>query len=169
MKKYSTLLIIIFCFSFASCKQKSSQDTQITEGENYAKEQLKNYPKAEEGYLRHVIFLPVLDKQTEQKQKIEIFAGKTMLLDCNQHSLEGLLKTEYVKGFGYPFYALETDGHIQSTLMLCPDNEKNEVFVHAPSVTRYYDSKLPIVIYTPKGYEVRYKIWTAGKLQKVEK
>lgn len=32
-----------------------------------------------------------------------------------------------------------------------------------------YNSRLPIVVYAPKGYGVRYRFWNAGVIRKSEK
>jgi ecotin len=53
--------------------------------------------------------------------------------------------------------------------MACPDGKKHEAFVPVigDGFVLRYNSKLPIVIYTPKGVEVRYRLWSAS--EKVEK
>ena len=36
-------------------------------------------------------------------------------------------------------------------------------FVSAQPQLVRYNSRLPLVVYAPEGYEVRYRIWKAGK------
>ena len=36
-------------------------------------------------------------------------------------------------------------------------------FVTAAPIKIRYNSRLPVVIYVPEGYEVRYRIWEASK------
>ncbi len=129
-----------------------------------AKEELKVFPKAKEGMVRHVFFLPKLSSEEEAKRKIEIFAGKEELLDCNNHGLDGKLETVNLEGYGYNYYVLKTEGHIFSTMMMCPDRKRTMKFITAPTVMTYYNSKLPLVIYTPKDCKVYYKIWTTNNL-----
>jgi len=37
-------------------------------------------------------------------------------------------------------------------------------FVHGEPLQIRYNSRLPVVVYAPKGYEVRYRIWNAPAL-----
>ena len=47
------------------------------------------------------------------------------------------------------------------TMMGCSDRSKQTKFVISRSLTMRYNPNMPIVIYTPQGYEVRYKIFKA--------
>ena len=51
-------------------------------------------------------------------------------------------------------------------MMACPDGKKTEKFVTAylgdHSLLRY-NSKLPIVVYTPENIEVKYRLWKADE------
>ncbi len=131
-----------------------------------AKEELKVFPKAKDGMVRHVFFLPELSPEEEAKRKIEIFAGKEELLDCNNHGLDGKVETVNLEGYGYNYYVLKTEGHIFSTMMMCPDGTETLKFITPPTVMTSYNSKLPLVIYTPKDCDARYKVWTTDNLQK---
>ena len=94
--------------------------------------------------------------------RVEIIAGKTMQVDCNTHFLTGTLKEEVLQGWGYTYYQFHTTGNAASTRMACPPNDKpRTAFVAAPSITVPYNAKLPLVIYTPKGYHVQYRLWQA--------
>lgn len=127
---------------------------------------LKPYPEKIDSLERYVIYLE--PKADESLFEIELIAGKTMEVDCNRHGLMGRFVEDVVEGWGYNYYVFETEGHIFSTMMLCP-GAKTEKFVQAESTTTRYNSRLPIVVYLPQGYELKYKIWTAGEEQIAEK
>ncbi|WP_339519156.1 serine protease inhibitor ecotin [Pseudomonas proteolytica] len=125
-------------------------------------EDIAPYPKADAGYVRQVIHLPA--KPQEQDFKVEILAGKTLLVDCNQQRLGGVLEEKNLEGWGYPFYRLEKVSGPMSTMMACPDGKTREDFVPVvgDGFVLRYNSKLPIVVYVPKDVEVRYRIWSAS-------
>lgn len=129
--------------------------------------ELKPYPPAEAGQIRHVIVVPYM--VNEDDLKVEILVGKTMLTDSvNVKHMGGSFKEETLQGWGYPYYVAKT-GPVASTLMApMPGQEDVERFVSMPGKMIRYNSKLPIVIYTPEGVEVRYRIWSAGEMQRVE-
>lgn len=118
-----------------------------------------------DGYDRHVLFLPPLDRDDEINRKVEIIPGKTLKVDCNKHSMTGTIQIEQVTGFGYEYQVFESDGNYISTRMGCPDNSLQDKFISGETKMLPYNSRLPIVIYTPKGFGVNYKIWeTNGKM-----
>lgn len=124
-------------------------------------ETLKPYPAASAGYNRHVIELPA--QADEAEHKVELIAGKTLEVDCNQQRLGGQWQEKTVEGWGYNYYELGQVGPAMSTLMACPDNSRKQAFVQVggePLLVRY-NSKLPLVIYAPAEVEVRYRIWSA--------
>lgn len=124
-------------------------------------EALKPYPAAEAGYSRHVIELPA--QTNEAEYKVEIIAGKTLEVDCNQQRLGGQWQEKTVEGWGYSYYELGQVGPAVSTLMACPDGSRKQAFVRVggePHLVRY-NSKLPLVIYAPDDIEVRYRLWSA--------
>ncbi|MCY1404190.1 Ecotin [compost metagenome] len=121
------------------------------------------YPEAEAGFTRHVITLPT---QTEENDhKVEILAGQQLEVDCNRQRLGGTLEEKTLQGWGYSYYWLEAVKGPMSTLMACPDGKKNKAFVPVvgEGFMLRYNSKLPIVVYAPKGVEVKYRIWSAGE------
>lgn len=125
-------------------------------------EALKPYPAASAGYNRHVIELPA--QADEAEHKVELIAGKTLEVDCNQQRLGGKWQEKTVEGWGYNYYELAQVGPALSTLMACPDNSRKQAFVQVggePLLVRY-NSKLPLVIYAPAEMEVRYRIWSAA-------
>lgn len=122
----------------------------------------KAYPKAEEGQTRHVLHLP---KQAEEDAyKVELIVGKTIPTDGVNHvSFGGSIKEKDVPGWGYP-QQIVTVGQLASTLIgVPPGKPKVMKFVTVgagPHLVRY-NSKLPVVVYAPEGFEVRYRFWKA--------
>lgn len=123
---------------------------------------LAPYPKAISNLTRHVFFLE--PKEDENNYRVEIILGKTIAADCNLQSFSGNVKEEDVKGWGYSYYKLDKVYGPATTLMACPNNTKTDKFVqvHYKNALKRYNSKLPVVIYTPKDIEVKYRVWQAG-------
>lgn len=123
-------------------------------------EMIKPFPQAQAGMVRHVIYLD--KKADESLYKVEILPGKVMNVDCNNHFLMGKMEEKDLQGWGYTYYEFTSNGQTRSTMMAC--NKPNEDrFIYGQSATVRYNSKLPIVVYAPEGYEIKYRIWTAGK------
>lgn len=120
------------------------------------------YPEAENGFVRQVIHLP--EQKDESAFKVEVLAGKTLKVDCNLQRLGGNLEEKILEGWGYSYYRLDKVMGPVSTLMGCPDNKKIDAFVPVvgDGFLLRYNSKLPVVVYTPKDVEVRYRIWSAS-------
>lgn len=150
------LLITAGCLSASTFAQQQSSDN------------LAPYPKAEKGISRQTIQLP--ERKHEELYKVELMIGQTLEVDCNQHLLLGQLQSKTVDGWGYDYYVYEAAKspdsgamHI-STRMACPAGKKEKKFVPAnlgaDGMLRY-NSKLPVVVYTPENIEVKYRIWKA--------
>ncbi len=123
---------------------------------------LDPFPTAEEGMTRFVVRLPALDD--EDSARLELIVGKELEVDCNQHRYGAALEKKTVSGWGYGYYVVPSVSGPMSTLMACPEGKKERRFVRAAiddALVRY-NSRLPVVVYLPEGFELRYRVWTAG-------
>jgi ecotin len=130
----------------------------------HAGDNMKAFPPPAKGQIRYILQLPELDD--ESTSKVELIVGKTVLVDKkNQYFFGGQIQKETIEGWGFPRYIINEIGPMAGTLMAIDPN--------APKVNRFiplggepylirYNSRLPIVVYTPEGVELRYRIWTAG-------
>ena len=125
---------------------------------------MKAFPPAEAGMVRHVLQLPKQDY--EAAFKVELIAGKTVQVDeGNRYFFGGKIEAQSIKGWGFTRYIVSKLGPMAGTLMAGDPN--------APKVNRFvaiggepyiirYNSRLPVVVYAPEGVEVRYRIWSAA-------
>ncbi len=120
------------------------------------------YPNPQEGFNRHVIYLPHL--ANEQDAKVELLIGKTINSDCNQQMMAGTFVKKELEGWGYDYFVVKNVGPVASTLMACPNHKKAEKFITINGIDlQRYNSQLPLVIYAPKDIEVKYRIWQASE------
>ena len=122
------------------------------------------YPQAEHGMKRQVIDLPA--QKDEANYKVELLIGQTLDVDCNLHRLGGQLTSKTLEGWGYDYYVFDKVTSPVSTMMACPDGKKEKQFVMAglgDAGMLRYNSKLPIVVYTPANIDVKYRIWRADE------
>ena len=129
-----------------------------------AADNMKAFPPANPGMTRHVLQLPKQDD--ESAFKVELIVGKTVeLAEGNRYFFGGKIKAVNIEGWGFTRYVVSELGPMAGTLMAVDPN--------APKVPRFitiggephlirYNSLLPVVVYVPKGVEVRYRIWSAA-------
>jgi ecotin len=127
--------------------------------------ELKAFPRAQEGMERFVIVLPHKERGEEDDFKVELTVGKEMLTDgVNQVRLGNAIEPRTLEGWGYTVYEVTGTSDTISTLMAPPEGApKQKAFVTAAPLHVRYNSRLPIVVYAPNGYEVRYRIWSASE------
>ena len=125
---------------------------------------LEPWPSANAGETRYVIRLPELED--ESGRRIELRIGKDLEIDCNRHWFGGKLERDVVAGWGYPMYRLVGVAGPASSMMACPEQEKRVAFVAVNLDDAFirYNSKLPIVVYVPEGFVVRYRVWSADNV-----
>lgn len=124
------------------------------------------YPAAQVDYERVAIYLPQLSD--ESQSKVDLVIGKEMMVDCNGRGLMGRITKEELTGWGYRYYVVDDIKDGFATLMACPPNYENQKkFVRIDSDLGLlpYNSRLPIVIYVPKGIQVKYQVWHAEQPQ----
>lgn len=151
----------------AACATASVEAQPETQPSGATHSELKAYPEAKAGQTRHVIELPALPN--EDGMKVELIAGQTQIIDCNQHVLGGELKEETVQGWGYTYHILPEVRGGASTMMGCAPGSDREAFVTLPSQTLIrYNSRLPVVVYTPDTVDLRYRLWSAQEVRSVK-
>jgi ecotin len=128
-----------------------------------AADNMKAFPPAEKGMVRHVLQLPQQDD--ESTFKVELIVGKTVQLDeGNRYFFGGKIEEKNIEGWGFTRYVVSKLGPMAGTRMA--------VDPKAPKVPRFitiggepylirYNSLLPVVVYVPEGVEVRHRIWRA--------
>ncbi|MGB7933822.1 MAG: ecotin family protein [Gammaproteobacteria bacterium] len=127
--------------------------------------ELKAFPAAREGMERFVIVLPHKERGEEDDFMVELNAGRTLLADgVNQMLLGNSIEPRTLEGWGYTYYEVTGPSVVINTLMAPPEGAPMvERFVSAAPLRIRYNSRLPIVIYAPEGYEARYRIWQASE------
>lgn len=158
MKK-TILVTFLSFFLISACK--SRKDTKTNVADSFLNYDLSMYPKSSKALNRFVISLPV--KANEGLYNLEIWSGKTKLVDCNKQIISGKFNKHTIKGWGYSYYEFIPNDHQLSTKMACPDTTLVEKFIRSNTEHIRYNSKLPVVVYCPKEYQVQYAIWSKNE------
>lgn len=120
----------------------------------------KAYPAAKPGERRIVIHLDA--KPDEDAWKVEIIVGRMMETDgVNRMWLGGQIEERAIEGWGYScLVAKPSPSGITTRIGVPPGQKPVMAFVSMPAHGPFrYNSKLPVVVYVPQGYEVRYRLW----------
>jgi ecotin len=154
------LPLMIVCLMLCSCSSFAAGHPE-----------LEPFPPAEKGMERLVIVLPEKERSEEGDFKVELIPGKVMLTDgVNQVRHGSTIEARPLEGWGYTFYEVTGQDTTMSTMMAAPEgSEKVEQFVSGTPLLIRYNSRLPIVVYAPEGYEIKYRIWTAGDAGNADK
>jgi ecotin len=134
--------------------------------------ELKAFPLAEKGFERFAIALPHKARGEDDAFRIEIIVGKEMLTDgVNLVRLGNAIEHRTLDGWGYSYYVVSGSSNTISTMMAPPEGAPLvKTFVTVTPLHVRYNSRLPIVVYVPTGYEVRYRIWQANEtIEKADK
>jgi ecotin len=125
--------------------------------------ELKAFPTAATGMTRFVITLTDKERGEDDSFKVELVAGKTLMTDgINKLRLGSSLEPRPLEGWGYTYYQVSGSDKVMSTLMAVPEGQQQvEQFVGGKPLLVRYNSRLPIVVYAPEGYEIHYRIWQA--------
>lgn len=151
------LCVALFSFGVSSANAAS----QPQAGANPASYQygMKPYPAARPGYTRLTIHLPKL--RNENDAHVKLIPGRTMMVDCNVSSFSGQLVPRVAQGWGFNYYdVVGIRGPMQS-MKACLDNKKRKAFVPVNlgmNALVRYNSKLPVVVYVPNGFNVQYQV-----------
>lgn len=127
--------------------------------------QLEPFADAAKDQTRFVITLPEMDRGEDDSFSVELIAGRTIRTDgINHYRMDTTLKPQPLEGWGYTFYEMTGTGQTSSTRMAVPAGTPEVMaFVGGTPLTIRYNSRLPIVVYVPAGFEVRYRIWAAAE------
>ncbi len=117
------------------------------------------FPVSTDDMVQTVIHLDPQENEL-QDYKVELYAEKTEIVDCNTRSFAGEFKDVNLDGWGYTYYEFESNGLTISTLMGCPEGSDKEGIVKSQSIMTRYNSKLPLVIYASPEYTIKHRIWS---------
>lgn len=131
--------------------------------------ELNPFPAAKSGTSQFVIVLPAKKRGEEDLFRVELIPGKRMMTDgVNRVRLATTIEPRLLQGWGYTYYEVAGKDLTMSTMIAVPDGKNPvEEFVAGPSLLIDYNSRLPIVIYAPAEYEIRYRFWQTTALTEV--
>lgn len=169
LNKLAFFFLLLAMTSCSGTKQAGNtipqNPQQMTTDNTEALKELSHFPLAKKGYERFVIAPDLNVSADDRSIRIEIIPGKTILADCNRYALMGKLNEAVVEGWGYTYYEYISDGQMISTKMACPDYPLEERFVRGETRMLDYVKDVPIVVFVPQGFTVKYRIWNANEIQ----
>ncbi len=136
----------------------SSLYAEPAKNDSVKKDNIHMFPQAQEGFERHVVEVP--KTENDYDHRVELLIGKNMMVDCNHHSFSAEIKSVNLKGWGFKYLEVGDIKSGPTTMMACP-KPKTQKFISIRDELRRYNSRSPIVVYVQKGYEVRYRVWSA--------
>ena len=129
-----------------------------------AADDLSPFPPPSDGYQRMIVKLPPVTDEADRK--VEIIVGKEHVVDCNATWFTGDLVADIVKGWGLKYFSVKKINGPAATMMKCADDDQKKIaFVQlrGDGFLQDYISSSLMVIYVPKEFQVRFRIWTAGR------
>lgn len=126
------------------------------------------FPGAAEGWTKHEITLPSYEDENDYKLELKFFENKEV--DCNKNILFGTLENGVLDGWGYDFYTLkpqmmENANVMISTMMFCNEAPTMQKVYFNVTKIMDYNSKVPLVVYTPSNVELEYITWKKFKTE----
>lgn len=132
---------------------------------------LKPYPPAPAGQQRWVFQLNPLLRPSPDPAisgnpadwRVQLIVGREIEVDCNIQHFGGQLRRDSVPGWGYPVVRLDKAGPLIATRRACPDQapERRFVGLGGEPFLLPYNGSLPVVVYVPEGFQVRWRLWKA--------
>ncbi|ORC88097.1 ecotin [Trypanosoma theileri] len=119
------------------------------------------YPKPTPDQRRYVIFLEDHGREESSQYRLQLIPGRVEMVDgVNLQFISGEVKEMTIDGWGYPYYVVKAG--VMATTLMAPLTDTPPVSQFVPLSDQpmiRYNSKLPVVVYTPKDVELRYRIW----------
>lgn len=123
---------------------------------------LQAFPKTYKNMSRYVIELPA--KPKEANLKIELQVGRIEETDMvNQYFLTGQLEKKVLEGWGLHYYVLKEGVLAQTRMADHSGRTKRQMVFLSKETLLNYNSRTPVVVYLPEGYQLSYRIWKATK------
>lgn len=127
---------------------------------------LSKYPDRQDNLSRNFIVLPPLE--SEHNYKVEVFFGKYLMVDCNPKLLQSDIPQKIKLGdSAYNYYLLNSVSVSSSSGNKCLNNQKIRQFTPSLNSTLLlpYNSETPLIFYTPRDIQVKYRILFPSQFQ----
>ena len=69
--------------------------------------------------------------------------------------MDGHFSPREVPGRNYRYWVFSSKGQVMSTRMGCPPGSDRQQFVSAETLLVPYNSRIPLVVFVPEGFEFR--------------